>query len=71
MPKITEGLLTVNQAAEFLGLHPQTVRNNAKIGKLPAFRMGNRYYFDPNDLVSLITRVRSTVKNDTIITDIK
>lgn len=37
-------LLDVDQAAAFLGVHPQTVRNYIRAGKLPAYRLaGERF----------------------------
>ncbi len=39
-----------NQAAQFIRLHPKTVKRMAQEGKLPAFRAGNRWRFRPSDL---------------------
>jgi len=38
----TVQLLTVSQVAELLQMHPVTIRNMARIGKLPAQRIGRR-----------------------------
>lgn len=43
-------LLTVDQVAEMLGLHPETVREMARKGLLPALKLGGRtspYRFRP------------------------
>lgn len=34
--------ITIAQAADILGCHPQTVRRLISVGKLPAFRLGPR-----------------------------
>jgi len=39
-----------NQAAQFIRLHPKTVKRMARRGELPAFRAGNRWRFRPSDL---------------------
>ena len=33
-------LITIRQAAELSNVHPNTIRNNIKTGKLPALRLG-------------------------------
>jgi len=35
--------LTVNQVADMLGLHPQTVREKIKDGQIKAFKPGKSY----------------------------
>jgi excisionase family DNA binding protein len=39
-----------HQAARFLCIHPATVKRLAREGKLPAFRIGNRWRFRPSEL---------------------
>ena len=72
MKSITEGKITVAEAAEMLSLHPQTVRDGARAGRIPAFKLGGTYYFDPNELKALLTRVVPTepAKNDKTIKDL-
>ena len=41
-PRFTE-LLTLDQAAAYLGLHSNTVRRYIREGKLAAFAVGNKY----------------------------
>jgi excisionase family DNA binding protein len=38
------------EAANFLHLHPATIKRMAREGKLPAFRIGNRWRFRPSEL---------------------
>ena len=38
------------QAARFLCIHPATVKRLAREGKLPGFRIGNRWRFRPSEL---------------------
>jgi excisionase family DNA binding protein len=47
-----------HQAARFLCIHQATVKRLAREGKLPAFRIGNRWRFRPSELDSW---ARSTV----------
>lgn len=72
MTPITEGKITVAEAAEMLGLHPQTVRDGARAGRIPAFKLGGSYYFDPKELQAMLTRVVPTepVANDKTIKDL-
>ena len=41
------GFLTVKQVADVLGFHPETIREYARTGVLPAIRTGYRWRFDP------------------------
>lgn len=72
MKSIIEGKLSVAKAAELLGLHPQTVRDGAREGRIPAFCLNGRYFFDPAELETLLTRVVPTEKpkNDKTIKDL-
>ena len=38
------------QAARFLRIHPATVKRLARRGRLPGFRVGNRWRFRSSDL---------------------
>jgi excisionase family DNA binding protein len=38
------------EAARFLCIHPATVKRLAREGKLPAFKIGNRWRFRPSEL---------------------
>lgn len=46
--RTAKGLLTVQQVAEALGSHPQTVYSWVAEGKLPHVRVGSRVKFDGN-----------------------
>ena len=48
-------ILTVEQVAEFLRLHVMTVYRLAKEGKIPGFKVGNRWRFHKNALENWIT----------------
>ncbi len=45
-----EGLLTVEEAAQYLKLHPRTVSNKAKSGDIPARKVGGHWRFRPEDV---------------------
>lgn len=45
--------ITVKQAAELLGYHPEHIRELARDGKLPAVKAGARaWLFDPDELLA-------------------
>lgn len=37
---MTREIMTVKEVAEYLGMHPETVRQRARRGELPAFKSG-------------------------------
>ena len=43
-------LLTAEEAAEYLGLHPETVRKMAREQRLPRVKVGRFWRFRPMDL---------------------
>jgi excisionase family DNA binding protein len=45
-----EPVWNCHEAARFLCIHPATVKRLAREGKLPAFRIGNRWRFRPSEL---------------------
>lgn len=45
-----EGLLTVEEAAQYLKLNPRTVSNKAQRGEIPARKVGGHWRFQPEDL---------------------
>jgi excisionase family DNA binding protein len=45
MPKNRE-IMTVNEVAEYLGIHELTVQRHAREGKIPAFKIRNEWRFD-------------------------
>lgn len=42
--------MTVSEVARYLSLDPQTVSRKAQSGHLPAFKVGNRWRFDREDI---------------------
>lgn len=54
-------ILSVDQAADYLGVHAQTVRNYIRSGKLPAYRLAGERYIRVlrKDLLALLERVRT------------
>jgi len=45
-------LLGVSEAAKFLGLHPETVRQFARLGKIPAMKVGRSWRFRRDRLMA-------------------
>jgi excisionase family DNA binding protein len=43
-----------NQAGDFLGLHPKTVKRMARAGEIPGCRLGRRWFFRPSELDALL-----------------
>lgn len=54
-------ILSVEDAASYLGVHAQTVRNYIRGGKLPAYRLAGERYIRVlrKDLLALLERVRT------------
>ncbi len=46
----TEPVWDCGEASRFLRIHPATVKRMAREGKLPGFRIGNRWRFRPSEL---------------------
>ncbi|MBT3181213.1 MAG: helix-turn-helix domain-containing protein [Deltaproteobacteria bacterium] len=44
--------LTVNEAAEYLRVHPCTIRRHIKSGEVPAFRVGGVWRLDKESIDS-------------------
>jgi excisionase family DNA binding protein len=47
---MVEKMVSVEEAAEVLGLHPATVQRAIKRGELPATRVGRKWRIRPSDL---------------------
>ena len=60
MRKVTEveSAVGVNEIAELLAVHPETVRRYAKTGEIPSFKVGNRFRFFPSEVREHLTRPR-------------
>jgi excisionase family DNA binding protein len=48
-------LLTINQSAKFMGVHPNTIRNWIVAGTLAAYRIGRGIRIDKKDLEDILT----------------
>ncbi|MDP2481204.1 MAG: helix-turn-helix domain-containing protein [Candidatus Palauibacterales bacterium] len=59
-------ILGVEDAAHYLGVHPQTVRNYIRSGKLPAYRLAGERFLRVlrKDLLALLERVRADGEPD-------
>ena len=54
----TAALLTTEQAASLLHVHPRTVQRLVERGELSAVHLGGAVRFDPQDVYGLIERVK-------------
>jgi len=54
-PRLAE-LLTLDQAAAYLGLHANTVRRYIREGKLAAFAVGNKYVISTDEMVRFVQK---------------
>jgi excisionase family DNA binding protein len=52
--KTIEAVWNCTEAARFLRLHPKTVKRLARLGQIPACRLGRRWFFRPSDLDALL-----------------
>jgi excisionase family DNA binding protein len=52
------GVVSVKQAAEFLGLHEQTVREYLRAGRIKAQRIGRVYVIEERDLRAFLAKPR-------------
>lgn len=46
----TSPLLNIKEAAQYLNLKPDTVRTMARQRRIPAFKMGHVWRFDPHEV---------------------
>lgn len=58
-----EGLLTVDQTAEYVGLSSWTVRYWIREGKLPSVKIGRRVLVERTELDRLVFESRRNVAN--------
>ena len=47
---ISKDIFTVEEVAEYLRIHPYTVRRLARTGKLPGFKIGGQWRFKKDEL---------------------
>jgi excisionase family DNA binding protein len=62
MARQSRRLLTAREVAEVLGVHPQTVWNEAYRGNLRSVRIGRLRKFDAEDVEAYIERGKRTDK---------
>lgn len=48
--------LSVQEVASILGFHPETVRDYARSGVIPALRAGYRWKFDPRTFAAWLRK---------------
>jgi len=48
--QVFEPLLTTEEAARLLGIHPKTLQKFARAGKVPAIRIGDLWRFRASEL---------------------
>ena len=53
---MTREIMDILEAAEYLGLHPETLRAKARAGALPAAKLGRRWRFRKADLDAWLSR---------------
>ena len=53
MAKRKEEVMTAEEIAEYLRIHPYTVRRLARAGKLPGFKVGGQWRFNRNQIGDL------------------
>lgn len=54
METSTREVLDVDQAAEFLGIHPSTIRKKARLGEIPGRKIGREWRFSRTTLLEWI-----------------
>jgi excisionase family DNA binding protein len=63
---MSQTLYSVEQVADLLGLHPRTVRNFVRDGKLKAIRAGKQYRIAAEDLAAMTDRPVSSFEPEPI-----
>jgi len=57
---VSNHLWTVDEAASYLRLEPETVRSMARRGELPVFKVGKRLWrFDPVEIQAWLDKQRA------------
>lgn len=59
MTVLNEKLISIQQAADLVGLQPKTIYNWTYEGKLPAFKIGRSKRIKPSDLEKLVKPAES------------
>lgn len=61
---IVDNLLTLARAARRVGVTSTWLKDEAKSGRVPCLKAGNRYLFDAETLVEVL-RLRASLTTDT------
>lgn len=56
-------LLTVEEAAEYLKIHPHVLRRWLREGKLPGIKLGNHWRIDESDLKAFLESQKKKSSN--------
>ena len=56
---MSKEILTAQEVAKYLRIHPYTVKRLARADKLPGFRVGGQWRFDKNELEKWRKRKKS------------
>ena len=49
-------IMTINEAADYLRMHPQTLRDKAKDGEIPGKKIAKRWLFSKRELLAWIEK---------------
>jgi excisionase family DNA binding protein len=55
-PLVDEEILTTQEVADLLKLHPKTVNKLAKSGRVPAYRIGRQWRFRKSEVIKLLQK---------------
>jgi excisionase family DNA binding protein len=64
-----ERLLTAKEVADLVGLKPTTIVRKARIGEIPALKLGRQFRFDKNQIEEWLQRNRITGQPHILIID--
>jgi excisionase family DNA binding protein len=53
---VGEEILTTQEVADLLKLHPKTVNKLAKSGRVPAYRIGRQWRFRKSEVIKLLQK---------------
>ena len=56
--------LDAKEAGKRLGRHPETMRKNARLGKIPAYQFNNNWFFDAEELDNFIRSGNNTSQQE-------
>ena len=59
-----EQLMTVEEVAKYLNIHPRTINNMAARGDIPASKVANRWRFRKSDVDAYLEKQKPKPKSD-------